>query len=80
MIQAKIARRAVTRSGKRYRWASAKEIEHFFTIYKALEPQKWSDVRGFQGVEEAEAEIARSRQRAIDTGYHTPKPAPPLET
>ena len=24
-----------------------REIEHFFEIYKALEPGKWADVRGF---------------------------------
>jgi inorganic pyrophosphatase len=48
-----------------------KEIEHFFMIYKALEPDKWADTRGFQGVEAARAEIASSLQRAIDTGYHT---------
>ncbi|HYI61806.1 MAG TPA: inorganic diphosphatase [Acidimicrobiales bacterium] len=48
-----------------------KEIEHFFMIYKALEPGKWADTRGFQGAEEARVEIASSLQRAIDTGYHT---------
>lgn len=42
------------------------EIEHFFTIYKQLEPGKWSDVRGFQGVEEARAEIEASRRRAAE--------------
>jgi inorganic pyrophosphatase len=41
-----------------------REIEHFFEIYKALEPGKWADVRGFEGVDAARAEIARSRERA----------------
>jgi inorganic pyrophosphatase len=41
-----------------------KEIEHFFTIYKALEPGKWADVRGFEGAAEAKAEITRSLERA----------------
>ena len=45
------------------------EIEHFFTIYKQLEPGKWADTRGFQGVAEARAEIAQSLQRAVDEGY-----------
>ena len=46
------------------------EIEHFFTIYKALEPGKWADVRGFEGAAEAKAEITRSLQRATDEGYY----------
>ena len=46
------------------------EIEHFFTIYKALEPGKWADVRGFEGAEEAKAEITASIQRAIDEDYY----------
>ena len=46
------------------------EIEHFFTIYKALEPGKWADVRGFEGAEQAKAEIASSLQRAVDEGYY----------
>ena len=47
------------------------EIEHFFTIYKALEPGKWADVRGFEGAAEAKAEIASSLRRAEDQGYYT---------
>lgn len=47
------------------------EIEHFFTIYKALEPGKWADVRGFEGAAEARAEIVASLKRAEDEGYYT---------
>ncbi len=46
-----------------------KEIEHFFSIYKALEPGKWADVRGFEGVAQARDEIAQSQERARATGY-----------
>jgi inorganic pyrophosphatase len=41
------------------------EIEHFFTIYKALEPGKQSTTRGWGGVEEARSTIDQSR-RAFD--------------
>ena len=40
-----------------------REIEHFFDIYKMLEPQKHSDTRGFAGAAEAYAELAISRER-----------------
>ncbi len=43
-----------------------REIEHFFSIYKELEPGKWADVRGFEGRDAALAEIERSRTRARD--------------
>jgi inorganic pyrophosphatase len=46
------------------------EIEHFFTIYKALEPGKWADVRGFEGAVEARQEIIASLKRAEDQGYY----------
>jgi len=45
------------------------EIGHFFEAYKMLEPGKFSEVRGWQGREAAEAEIAAALQRAKDTGY-----------
>lgn len=45
------------------------EIEHFFDVYKQLEPGKFSNTRGFQGRAQALAEIAESRTRAVDTGY-----------
>jgi inorganic pyrophosphatase len=39
------------------------EIEHFFTRYKDLEPGKWVKIEGWQGREEAEAELTRSIER-----------------
>jgi inorganic pyrophosphatase len=39
------------------------EISHFFEIYKALEPDKHSDVRGWEGASAALAEIAACRAR-----------------
>jgi inorganic pyrophosphatase len=38
------------------------EIEHFFSIYKDLEPEKHSEVLGFEGREKALAELAASRE------------------
>jgi len=40
------------------------EIQHFFEVYKDLEPHKRTEVRGFDGVEAAWEEIARSYARA----------------
>jgi inorganic pyrophosphatase len=40
------------------------EIAHFFEVYKDLEPHKRTEVRGFDGVEAAWEEIARSYERA----------------
>jgi inorganic pyrophosphatase len=40
------------------------EIEHFFKVYKDLEPSKHSDVFGFGDAGEAETEIRRSVERA----------------
>ena len=40
-----------------------KEIEHFFTRYKDLEPGKWVKIEGWAGREEAEAELQRSIER-----------------
>ncbi|GAA1141871.1 inorganic pyrophosphatase [Nesterenkonia lutea] len=40
-----------------------KEIEHFFTRYKDLEPGKWVKIEGWAGREEAEAELTRSIER-----------------
>ncbi|MGO9082255.1 MAG: inorganic diphosphatase [Streptosporangiaceae bacterium] len=39
------------------------EISHFFNVYKELEPDKGTDVRGWQHRVAAEQEIARSRER-----------------
>jgi inorganic pyrophosphatase len=38
------------------------EIEHFFSIYKALEPGKQSTTRGWGGVDEARRTIDESRR------------------
>jgi inorganic pyrophosphatase len=45
------------------------EIQHFFEVYKALEPGK--SVTGGNWVDaiEAQAEIERSRQRLLKTGH-----------
>jgi inorganic pyrophosphatase len=43
------------------------EIEHFFNIYKDLEPGKSSSTAGFEGVGAALREIAEARARAEST-------------
>jgi inorganic pyrophosphatase len=40
-----------------------REIEHFFDIYKQIEPGKMAETRGFAGPTEAYAELEASRQR-----------------
>ena len=45
------------------------EIEHFFEVYKQLEPGKFSNVKGFQGRLEAEREIEESQERAKGTSF-----------
>ena len=40
------------------------EVAHFFDVYKDLEPNKGTEVRGFAGVDSAWEEIRRSRARA----------------
>jgi len=40
-----------------------KEIEHFFEVYKTLEPGKSSSVRGWQGRDAAVGEIEACRKR-----------------
>ena len=44
------------------------EVAHFFDVYKDLEPNKGTDVRGFDGADAAWAEITRSRERARTAG------------
>lgn len=39
------------------------EISHFFCVYKDLEPDKMTDVRGWEGRESAESVLASARQR-----------------
>ncbi|MBN2622110.1 MAG: inorganic diphosphatase [Acidimicrobiales bacterium] len=43
------------------------EIEHFFEVYKVLEPEKHSSVRGWEGVAAALTEIDDCRKRHTDT-------------
>jgi inorganic pyrophosphatase len=47
------------------------EIQHFFDIYKDLEPGKSSSTTGFEGLEAARREIAeaRDRGRSADSGH-----------
>jgi inorganic pyrophosphatase len=40
------------------------EIEHFFEVYKMLEPHKSSSTEGYEGLDAAVKEIAASRARA----------------
>ena len=47
------------------------EIRHFFEVYKDLEPGKSVEGAHWVGRAEAEAEVVRSRQRAIDAGLHS---------
>jgi inorganic pyrophosphatase len=58
------------------RWANVKdisdlpphlvdEIEHFFEVYKVLEPDKHSSVRGWEGCDAAVAEIEACRRRYV---------------
>ena len=44
------------------------EIQHFFEVYKELEPGKSVEGAAWVGRVEAEAEIQRSRQRFLDAG------------
>ena len=46
-----------------------KEIEHFFDVYKMLEPSKESSTAGYQGPDEAWAEIREARRRAGETKH-----------
>ncbi|MCU1453326.1 MAG: inorganic pyrophosphatase [Acidimicrobiales bacterium] len=39
------------------------EIQHFFDVYKQLEPGKFANTRGYEGVDAAWTEIAASRDR-----------------
>ena len=46
------------------------EIEHFFEVYKDLEPGKSVEGATWTGVEEAEAEVQASFKRAEAQGHH----------
>jgi inorganic pyrophosphatase len=43
------------------------EIEHFFEVYKTLEPGKYSETRGYEGVDAAWKEIEAARARLIES-------------
>ncbi len=47
------------------------EIQHFFEVYKELEPGKSVEGASWVGRIEAENEIMRSRQRFLDAGGYT---------
>src|SRR3978361_1198037 len=53
------------------------EIEHFFTVYKELEPGKSVEGANWVGRAEAEAEIDRSRVRLPEPGADAPAAAAP---
>src|SRR5260370_37811190 len=54
------------------------EIQHFFEVYKALEPGKEVVIGGWVGRAEAEAEIIACRQRAVRAAIRDiEKPAGP---
>ena len=44
------------------------EIEHFFSIYKDLDPDKFSSVRGWSGRARAEKELEDARRRHVQRG------------
>jgi inorganic pyrophosphatase len=46
------------------------EIQHFFEVYKDLEPGKSVEGASWAGRVEAEAEIERSRKREAEKGGH----------
>jgi inorganic pyrophosphatase len=45
-----------------------REIEHFFDVYKTLEPGKHSSTNGYSGVEDAWREVRAARQRFVEVG------------
>ena len=46
------------------------EIGHFFDVYKALEPGKSTEVRGWEGVAAAEEAVNDARQRFAEQGWN----------
>jgi inorganic pyrophosphatase len=46
------------------------EIQHFFEVYKDLEPNKRSLTEGYEGRDAAWTEIARSKERFVNEGHH----------
>ncbi|MBV9382446.1 MAG: inorganic diphosphatase [Streptosporangiaceae bacterium] len=45
------------------------EIQHFFEVYKALEPGKFVEAANWADRAAAEAEVLASRKRAMEAGY-----------
>ncbi|NHC15991.1 inorganic diphosphatase [Motilibacter deserti] len=50
------------------------EVQHFFEVYKDLEPGKSVEGATWTGRAEAEAEIERSRERQASSGHGMPHP------
>ena len=48
---------------------TVKEIEHFFTHYKDLEPGKWVKIEGWQGAAEAEAIVVAGFEKLKAEGH-----------
>jgi len=46
------------------------EIEHFFDVYKMLEADKFSNTRGYEGVDQAWTEIEASERRLVEGEGH----------
>ena len=46
------------------------EIEHFFSVYKDLEPGKSVEGATWTGADEAEDEVRASFERAKEHGFH----------
>jgi inorganic pyrophosphatase len=46
------------------------EIQHFFEVYKDLEPGKSVEGAEWVGRSDAEAEVERSYKRLVDNGGH----------
>src|SRR5436305_1123517 len=55
------------------------EIQHFFTVYKDLEPGKSVEGADWVGRTEAELEVQASFDRLHVSGVHLPSPPPPAE-
>ena len=56
------------------------EIQHFFEVYKDLEPGKSVEGATWVGRQEAEAEIVRSRKRLADHGHEVGHDNAPMVT
>ena len=56
------------------------EIQHFFEVYKDLEPGKSVEGATWVGRQEAEAEIVRSRKRLADHGHEVGHDSAPMVT